>query len=72
MKNEHSINGTHIEPDESALIIGANGDFRLCMPEYGDDEQVPYQVAIISAIWLKLRNDENWAGRIVEEAFADD
>ena len=72
MQNDHSVNGTHVEPNESALIIGSNGDFRLCMPEYGDDEAVPYQVAIISAIWLKLRNDENWAATIVEEAFADD
>lgn len=72
MQSEHSKHGTHIGPDDSALIVGANGEFRLCMPDYEDGKDVPFQAAIIMAIWLKLRNDETWAGRIVEEAFADD
>ena len=54
-KNEDTIIG----PKKAALIVEEDGEFRLILPDYGDDADVPFQVSLLVAISVKL-NDENW------------
>lgn len=72
MQNEHSENGTLVKPDEAALIVDTDGDVRICMQEYGEDEEVPYHVAVIMAVWIKMRDDEQWALDLAQEVFSED
>lgn len=72
MQNEHSVSGTHVGPDEAAIIASDDGQLRVCMPEYGDDEEVPFHVMLLTAVWLKMREDEAWANQLIEEVFADE
>ena len=64
--------GTVVKPNEAALIVDASGDVRMSMPEYSDEEDVPYYVMVLSAVWIKIREDEKWAQNILEEVFGDD
>lgn len=54
-KNEETI----VEPNEAALVVEEDGEFRLILPDYADDEDVPFPVSLLVAISLKL-DDENW------------
>ena len=72
MPEAHSDHGTVVGPDEAALIVDTAGDVKMCMPDYGDEEDVPYYVMVLSAVWLKIREDEKWAQNILEEVFGDD
>ena len=72
MEEAHGENGTHVKPDEAALIVDTNGEARICMQEYGDEEEVPYHVALLMAVWIKMRDDEGWAQKLVEEVFDED
>lgn len=72
MHDAHSDHGTVVKPNEAALIVDAEGEFRMCMPEYGDEEEVPYAVMVLTAVWIKMRDDQQWALELAEEVFADD
>ena len=49
---------TIIRPEEAALVVEESGEFRLVMPEFGDDEDVPPGVLLLAAISIKLDDDE--------------
>ncbi len=51
--------GTIIGPNEAALVAEENGELRLILPEYDDDEDVPPMVLLLAAIIVKLK-DQNW------------
>lgn len=72
MHDAHSDHGTVVKPDEAALIVDRDGDFRMCMPEYKDEQEVPYGVMVLTAVWIKMRDDEHWALELAEEVFNDD
>lgn len=42
------------------------------MPEYGDEEEVPYSVMVLTAFWINMRVDEEKTHKLVEEGFGDD
>lgn len=69
MSDAHSENGTYVKPDEAALIVDKDGDIRISMQEYADDEDVPYHIAVLMAVWIKIRDEEGWAQKLVEEVF---
>jgi hypothetical protein len=48
-----------IKPNEAGLIAEENGEFRLIMPEYLDDEDVPPAALLLAAISMKL-SDPEW------------
>jgi hypothetical protein len=50
---------TIIKPSEAGLVAEEDGEFRLIMPEYEDDEDVPQGALLIAAISIKL-NDPEW------------
>lgn len=71
MENPHSDHGTVVKPDEAALIVDADGDFKMCMPDYGDDDDVPYAVMVLTALWIKMRDDAEWTQELVEDVFGE-
>jgi len=72
MQDAHSDHGTVVKPDEAALIVDSDGDFKMCMPEYGDDDDVPYAVMVLTALWIKMRDDAEWTQELVEDVFGED
>lgn len=72
MEDIHSDHGTVVKPDEAALIVDKQGEVTMCMPEYGDEDEVPYPVMLLTAVWLKMREDDDWAQQLVEEVFDKD
>ncbi len=50
---------TIIGPNEAALVAEENGELRLILPEYDDDEDVPPMALLLVAVTLKL-GDEKW------------
>ena len=50
---------TIIGPNEAALVAEENGELRLILPDYDDDEDVPPMVLLLAAIIVKLK-DQDW------------
>ena len=50
---------TIIGPNEAALVAEENGELRLILPDYDDDEDVPPMVLLLAAIIVKLQ-DQDW------------
>ncbi len=50
---------TIIGPNEAALVAEENGELRLILPEYDDDQDVPPMALLLVAVTLKL-GDEKW------------
>jgi hypothetical protein len=69
MQEAHSDHGTVVKPNEAALVVDTDGDMRICLPQYGDAEEVPYSVMVLTAFWIKMREDEEWGLELVEEVF---
>jgi hypothetical protein len=72
MEDAHSDHGTVVKASEAALIVTDDGDLKMCMPEYEDEEDVPFFVMVLTAVWLKMRDDEQWGLELAEEIFAED
>ncbi|MDA0653218.1 MAG: hypothetical protein O3C49_08080 [Proteobacteria bacterium] len=72
MQDAHSDHGTVVKPNEAALIVDADGNIKMCMPEYSDEEEVPFFVMVLTAVWLKMRDNEQWGLELAEEVFSDD
>lgn len=72
MQDAHSDHGTVVKADEAALIVDTDGDIRMCMPEYSDEEDVPFAVMVLTAVWIKMRDDQEWALQLAEEVFGED
>jgi hypothetical protein len=51
-RSGHADGGTIVLPKESALVRSPETGFRLVMPEYGDDAQVPAEVAALATMSL--------------------
>ena len=50
---------TIIGPNQAALVAEENGELRLILPDYDDDEDVPPMVLLLAAIIVKLK-DQDW------------
>ncbi len=59
MATTNDDQGTIIGPNEAALVAEENGELRLILPEYDDDEDVPPMVLLLAAIIVKLK-DQDW------------
>lgn len=58
-----------VAPHEAAIILGYDG-FRLLIPKYKDDDEVPDYVMAIVALAMKLR-DETYMHALAEECRRD-
>jgi hypothetical protein len=68
--SDHDDGGSIVLPEETALVWSPETGFRLVMPEYGDDEQVPAEVAALAMMSL-LTEDEDWMAELLQR-FDDD
>jgi hypothetical protein len=72
MEDPHSDHGTVVKPDEAALIVDTDGNLKMCMPDYAEEEEVPFYVMVLTAVWLKMRDDNRWGLELAEEVFSGD
>ncbi len=63
--------GTVVPSDMPALIIDYNKGPQLLLPKRDDSAMIPKVDAVLTAIMLKL-NDEEWVNDLLEEAFGND
>lgn len=62
---QHSDHGTVIRPTEAALVVDEDGEMRMLMPGYADDQEVPLMVLLLGAVLVRSR-DPDW----IEEMLA--
>ncbi len=65
IKQWKRVPGTFLKPDQAALVFSEEG-WKLLMPEYEDDDEVPEFVILMAAISMKLE-DRSWVERILED-----
>lgn len=70
MQDAHSDHGTVLQSDETALVIGVSGEPKLYMPVYEDDEDVPLLTLLLSAIFVKM-GDEDWVNEVIAEFYEE-
>ena len=63
--------GTALGPDDSALVIDTDGQARLCLPNHGDDDEVPRHILFLTAVMMKL-DDEAWVESFIADCFKQD
>ena len=64
--------GTHLGPDEAALIVDAAGELSLLLPEYPEDQPVPPMVLLLAAVARKAASDPAWVEALIEQTFGGD
>lgn len=62
---QHSEHGRVIKPTEAALVVDENGEMRMLLPGYADDQDVPLMVLLLSAVLVRS-SDPEW----IEEMLA--
>ena len=71
---KHPDDGTHITSKEAALVVGEDGDFRLILPDYEDDNDIPPGALLLAAVLVRSE-DEDWANEMsafLLDRYADD
>lgn len=66
----HEETGTFIQPEESALVASEDGDYRLLLRQYADDEPIPTSVMLLAAVAMKARDPE-WVEQLLIDVFSD-
>lgn len=55
--------GTLIEANEAALIVGEDGELRLVLPDYEDDNDIPPGALLLAAVLVRSE-DEDWVNEM--------
>jgi hypothetical protein len=50
--------GTLIEANEAALIVGEDGELRLVLPDYEDDNDIPPGALLLAAVLVRSEDDD--------------
>ena len=66
--------GTLVEAEEAALIVGEDGELRLILPDYEDDNDIPPSALLLAAVLVRS-DDEDWVNEMsafLLERYADE
>ena len=66
--------GTLVDANEAALVFGEDGELRLILPDYEDDNDIPPGALLLAAVLVRAE-DENWTNQMsafLLEHYADD
>jgi len=66
--------GTLVNANEAALVVGADGELCLILPDYEDDNDIPSGALLLAAVLVRAE-DENWTNEMsafLLERYADD
>ena len=66
--------GTLVEAEEAALIVGEDGELRLILPDYEDDNDIPPSALLLAAVLVRS-DDEDWVNEMsafLLERYSDD
>jgi hypothetical protein len=47
-----------LKPTEAALVVDEDGELRMLMPGYAEDQDVPLMVLLLSAVLVRSRDPE--------------
>lgn len=71
---KHPDDGTLIQSNEAALVVGEDGELRLILPDYEDDNDIPPGALLLAAVLVRSE-DEDWANEMsafLLERYSDD
>ena len=66
--------GTLVDANEAVLIVGEDGELRLILPDYEDDNDIPPAALLLAAVLVRS-DDEGWVNEMsafLLERYADD
>ena len=66
--------GTLVDATEAVLIVGEDGELRLILPDYEDDNDIPPAALLLAAVLVRS-DDEGWVNEMsafLLERYADD
>ena len=66
--------GTLVDADEAALIVGEDGELRLILPDYEDDNDIPPGALLLAAVLVRS-DDDDWVNEMsafLLERYADE
>ena len=66
--------GTLVDANETVLIVGEDGELRLILPDYEDDNDIPPAALLLAAVLVRS-DDEGWVNEMsafLLERYADD
>ena len=55
--------GTLVDADEAALIVGEDGELRLILPDYEDDNDIPPGALLLAAVLVRS-DDDDWVNEM--------
>ncbi len=55
-----------VGPDEAALIIAADGEFRLVLPDHETNDDLHHLVALLALVATKF-HDPRWVAEMLKE-----
>ena len=66
--------GTLIEANEAALIVGEDGELRLVLPDYEDDNDIPPGALLLAAVLVRSEDDDwvNEMSAFLLERYSDE
>lgn len=59
----HQDDGTLVTSNEPALILGEDGELRLVLPDYQDDNDIPSGALLLAAVLVRAE-DEEWTNEM--------
>ena len=71
---KQSDDGTLIDANEAALVVDADGELCLILPDYEDDNDIPPAALLLAAVLIRSE-DQDWANEksaFLLERYADD
>ena len=58
MMESHTDHGTVLQPDEAVLVWSPTAGFKMHVPRYDDDEDVPKVVQFLAAVMMRAGEAE--------------
>jgi hypothetical protein len=62
----HTDHGTIVSETDAAVIVSADGTPSLLLPEYKIGDEIPFSVAALISVAMKLQ-DERWVRDLIAE-----
>ncbi len=67
MTDSHSDMGTVLQKDETALVIDAEGNVRMLLPEFNPEDEVPEIILALTMVMIKFHDDPDWVKELADE-----
>lgn len=62
---------SELDEFDAAVVVTEDGELRIMLPDLGDDDEVPKNVLIATALGMKVANDPAWVRQLCLETFGE-